>query len=132
MRASAITRTNSKMSIGWLFSKGVPGMGLQAIDGNAFRLRIKGAEGFEHAKAVLHTLAQAEYASAAERHLSSLDSLDGIESVLKGVGGYDVRVKLRRGVDVVIVGGDSGFLELAGLPLVPARLRSRTLPCRAC
>ena len=52
-----------------------------------------------------------------------LHGADRVEPVLEGVGGDDLRVKLRAGVEIVIVGGDARLAEL------PRRL-GRELPER--
>ena len=42
----------------------------------------------------------------------ALDGVDGVETVLKRVGGDDLRVEFRAGVEVVVVGGHAGGFEL--------------------
>ena len=76
-------------------------------------MRIEVAEDFEHPEAVVDVFAEAENAAAADGHACLLCVADGAEAVVEGVGGDDVRVMLGRGVDVVIVGGDTGVFQLA-------------------
>ena len=97
-----------------IFRKRGPGHGHEAIDRNALGLGIKTAENFEHLKPVFDSLTQAENAAAADAHASVLGVADGAEAVFEGVGSDDFAVVLRRGIDVMIVGGDSGFLKRGG------------------
>ena len=72
-------------------------------------------EDLEHAEAVLGRLAETQNATRADRHPRILDMAEGVEAVLIGVGRDDIRVVLGRGVEVVIVGSDTGLFQLRSL-----------------
>ena len=103
------------MSTGGWSSSGVPGMAIRQLMGtlsgagsrlvSTASILSRSSDGF----------AQADDAAAAQRHAAALHGLDGVQPVLEGVRGDDLRVILRRRVDVVVVGGDARLLELRGL-----------------
>ena len=86
----------------------------QAVDGRAFRQRVEVGQHFEQFEPVGFGLAHADDPAATKRHPGFPHGGNGVEPVLVGVGGDDLGVKLGRGIEVVVVGGDAGFLELAG------------------
>ena len=90
------------------------GHGHEGVDGNALGLWVEPGDDLDHFEAILDGFAEAEDAAAADGHAGVLDVADGIEAILKGVGGDNVGVVFGGGVDVVVVGGDSGFLEFLG------------------
>lgn len=89
--------------------------GHEGVDRDAFGLRIEVGDDLQHFQAVVDGLAEAEDAAAADGHAGVLRVADGAQAVLEGVRADDVRVMLRRGVHVVVVGGDTSLLEVAGL-----------------
>ncbi len=88
--------------------------GHEGVDRNAFGLRIEVGDDLQHFQTVVDGLAEAKDAAAADGHAGVLRVADGAQAVLEGVGADDVRVMLGRGVHVVVVGGDTGFLEVGG------------------
>src|SRR5207237_8828496 len=62
---------------------------------------------------IILRFAHPDDSAAANRHSARLDGADGVEPVLKRVRGYDLRIKIRRSVDIVIVSGDAGRLQFA-------------------
>src|SRR5204862_3033283 len=68
-----------------------------------------------HFQPVVFALAHADDAAAADVHAGLLHGGDGIHAILERVRADDLGIEFRRGVDVVIVSGDAGFLELARL-----------------
>ncbi len=87
----------------------------KAIDRHALRLRVHGAKNLEHFEAVDFRFPHANNSATANAEARALDRANGIQTILEGVGADDFFVMLGRGVDVVVVGGEAGFLELAGL-----------------
>ena len=100
---------------GWLFLERGARHGHEAVDRDALGRRIESAEDFKHAQAVALGLTHPDDSTAADSHPGLLDRGDRVETILKGVGGNDFRIVLGRCVDVVVVGGDAGILQLAGL-----------------
>jgi len=99
---------------GVLAGEGGAGHGHEGVDGDAFGGWVELGDDLDHFEAVLGVFAEAEDAAAADRHTGVLDVADGAEAVVEGVGGDDVGVIFGGGVDVVVVGGDAGFLEGLG------------------
>ena len=97
----------------------VPGHGCaghrhQRINGHAFRGRIKPGEHFEHFETIFDGFAQAEDTPAANGHSGVLHIFDGAEPIVIGVTGHDIRIMFAGSIDVVVVSGHPGSLELAG------------------
>ena len=90
---------------------GRAGHGHELVDGDGLGGRVEGGDDLNHLETVFGGFAEAEDAAATDRHAGVLHVADGFESVVVGVSGDDLGVELARGVDIVIVGGDSGFLE---------------------
>ena len=84
----------------------------ETIDRHALRRRVESGENLEHAQAVFHRFTHAKDASATNLHPGALHRANGVEAVLKGVGADNLRIILRRRVNVVIVSGHPRLLEL--------------------
>ena len=69
----------------------------------------------EQVDAVVIALAQTQDAAATDGDPGATDVLYGIDAVLVGAGGDDFRVVIFPGVQIVVVGGETGLLELLRL-----------------
>jgi len=99
---------------GVLGGEGGAGHWHEGVDRDAFGRGIELGEREEHFQAVIDGFSKAEDTAAADCHPGALDCAEGVEAILEGVGGDDLRIIVFRGIDVVIVGGDAGGFELAG------------------
>lgn len=89
--------------------------GHETVDRNALGRGVEVGKDFEHFEAVEFTLTETDDTTAAHAHSRILHVGNCVETILEGVGRDDVRVMLRRGVDVVVVSGNTGFLQLMSL-----------------
>mmetsp|Transcript_18011 Transcript_18011/g.32232 ORF Transcript_18011/g.32232 Transcript_18011/m.32232 type:complete len:346 (-) Transcript_18011:36-1073(-) len=69
----------------------------------------------KQADAVVHLFAESDDASAANGESSLSDVFEGLQPLLVRASGDDIGVELRRRVEIVVVGGESGFFQLSGL-----------------
>ena len=76
--------------------------GHEAIDRHALGRGGEIGEDFEHFQPVEFRFAHADDAAAAHIHSGLLHGGDGVHAILKSVRGDDVRIVLRRSVDVVM------------------------------
>jgi len=96
---------------GCLLFHGGAGHGHQAVNGTTFRGGVETGQHLQHFEAVFHTFTHAQDAPATNIHSGVLNVFNGIESILKRVGGDDLVVKVGTGVDVVVIGSDACFFE---------------------
>src|SRR5690606_6512739 len=89
--------------------------GDERVNGNAFRLGIEVGEFHEKADTVFAGFAHAKDAAAADIDAGLADIADGLEAVFVGAGGDDFAVVLGAGVEVVVVGFQSGLFQAVGL-----------------
>ena len=83
----------------------------QHVDGHALRVARQIGQRHQEARPIFCLLAHADDAAGADLHAGAAHMLQGIEPVLIGAGGDDVAVKLRRGVEVVVVVVKAGCTE---------------------
>lgn len=95
----------------WLISERRPRHCHQTIDRHTFRGRIEIAQDLDHSQTIDDRFSHADDPAAANRHSTFLDGGDRIQPIGKCVGADDFGVKLRRGVEIMIVSGDTGGLE---------------------
>jgi hypothetical protein len=85
----------------------------QAVDRHALRRGIEAAQHLQQLEPVQLRFAHAHDPAATDRHPRRLHGADGLEPVLKGVGRDDLRVKLRAGIEIMVVRRNPGGPELA-------------------
>ena len=118
MRATAMVRTNSIGSSAGASASGVPATRTSMLIGTDFGMRRQARQRRDHADAILAALAHADDAAAADIDARMAHVRERLEPVLIDARGDDLAVKFRRGVEVVVVIVETGFLE-------PLRLRRR-------
>jgi len=101
--------------------------GDEGVDGEGLRVGGQRGHGVDEADAVRVGLAQADDAAGADVDARVADVREGLEALVVGAGGDDGGVELARGVEVVVVRGQAGLLELAGLLLVDHAQRDADL-----
>ena len=124
MRAVAIVRTSSNGSSGGRSPSGVPVDADQQVDRHAFRMRIERRQLPEQTVADRPILAHADDAAAADRDARLPHARERRQPVVVGARRDDAAVELRRGVEIVVVGGQPGGRR--------ARRPARRSACRAC
>ena len=103
MRASAMIRINSIGAIGAASASGVPGIGNQHVDRNAFRCFGQIGKRHQHLDAIDFFFTHAENAATADFHAGLPDVFERVEPIGKFAGRDDLRVITLRGIDIVIV-----------------------------
>mmetsp|Transcript_28529 Transcript_28529/g.83972 ORF Transcript_28529/g.83972 Transcript_28529/m.83972 type:complete len:394 (-) Transcript_28529:656-1837(-) len=87
----------------------------QGVDGDALGMLGKGGQYVEQSHPILFLLPQAQDSSAAHADTRVSHVGDGIETILVAPRGDDVGIMLGTRIEIVIVGRQSGILELLGL-----------------
>ena len=99
---------------GFLAGEGRSLLGHQTVDRHTLRSGVKATEHLEHFQPVILVLSHAKDSPAANGHPRFLYGSDRAEPILERVGGHNIPVMFGGGVEIVVVGGDPGFLQLAG------------------
>ena len=92
-----------------------PRHGNQAVYGQALRVGRKALELVNQGGAIILCLAHAQNAAGADRKPRLADILQGLQAVLVFSGGDDFGIKLRGGVEVVVVSVKPRLFQLFGL-----------------
>ena len=91
----------------------MPGRGLRKLSGTSAGLDV--AQLAEQLEALLDGLAHAEQHAAAQLHAVLADELAGVEALVPGVGGDDLREERAGRLEVVVVAVDAALGEAPGL-----------------
>ena len=87
----------------------------QHIDGHAFRMRIERGKLVQQADAIVLGFAHADNSAAADRDSRFSHRREGAQAVVVVARGDDLAVKLRRSIQIVVVGSQAGFGQALGL-----------------
>jgi hypothetical protein len=113
MRAAAMVRTNSKLSIGATSAIGVPGIGTRLLIGTDSGRRIEVGQLDDQCRAVAARLAHADDSAGADLDAGFAHLAQGIDAVGVLVGGDHLSIERGIGIEVVVVVVETGFLEFA-------------------